>query len=263
MIEKRFIDLLNREIDETLLPDERAMLEEFRSGNPEAKKISRDLEFVASKLQKLQEVDAPSTLKLRVMNAIAPHVRAQERPFGQAVRAAVAGFFQPRRGIRLAYAFSGGLAIGVLLFAIYLSIGGRNTFDSSDAIGTMIVSSSRNLQMGPEFPINTANIRGVVRTQHNSDISVLTVNLQSESEVVTRISYDPGSLNLKAVRRSEGMGDNLTARGGELELRSSGDHTYAVYFGNVSNGLSTVRVTMSSSGNPLFDNEIPLGTSHN
>jgi len=259
MVDERVIELINKEIDGTILPAERATLEQHRSSNEEVREISDDFSHIASMLSAIGNVEPPSTLKPRVMRDISPQATPQRQTLWQSVRTAVIDFFRPRSGFRLAYAFSGGLVAGVALFATYLSIGGRTTFDSSDAIGTMVSNAPRNLEIGREFTVNAGNVRGVVTTQHSQELSILTISLNTGSEVVTRISYDPTLLDIKAVRRSEEPGDNLAIRGGEIELRSAGDHTYAIYFGNVAHSASPVKVTIQSFGNSLFDNTITLG----
>lgn len=259
MVDERIIELINKEIDGTILPDELTRLQEYRSGNAEARKVSGDLNLVAAMLREVQHVEPPSTLKARVMHNIHPAMQRVRQPIGETFRSMVVDFFRPRSGFRFAYAFSGGVLAGIALVAIYLGMGGRSAFDSNDAIGTMISSSSKNLQAGREYVINDGNVRGVVSTQHGQEISVLNISLTTGSEIVTQISFDSGSLDMKAIRRSEDPGDKLVVSGGKVELKSTGNHTYAIYFGNASRSASSVRVTMLSSGNPLFDSMIALG----
>jgi len=259
MDNERIIELINKEIDGTILPAERVVLEQYCSGSTEVQEMSRDFNQIASMLREVKHVDPPSTLKARVMREIAPEKAPHYQPLWQVLRTSVVDFFQPRTGFRFAYAFSGGVLAGIALFALFASISGRPSFESGDAIGTMISSSARNLQLGREFTINAGGVSGAVTTQHSEEISVLTVNFNASSDVVTHISYDPASLTMKAVRRSEDPGDHLVVRGGEIELSGVGNHTFAIYFGNISNSVAPVRVTILSSGNSLFDNTIALG----
>ena len=96
MDNERIIELINKEIDGTILPAERAVLEQFRSGSAEVQGMSRDFNQIASMLREVKHVDPPSTLKARVMREIAPETAPHYQPLWQVLRTSVVGFFQPR-----------------------------------------------------------------------------------------------------------------------------------------------------------------------
>src|SRR3974377_2271828 len=114
MLDEKILELIHKEIDGVILPGERTVLDACRATNPEVAETERDLRIVASALGSVQPVEAPATLKSRVMNSISPSPRRE--PAYRRIAAPFFDVFRGRPGFRAAHAFSLGLIAGIALF---------------------------------------------------------------------------------------------------------------------------------------------------
>jgi len=255
MLDERILDLINKDIDGSILPAERAMLDEYRAKNPEVGKMEQELRGVAAALGTVRPVEAPVTLKTRIMQSIGPEPRRE--PLLRRGVAAVTDFFRAPSGVRVAYAFSFGIVAGIALFAAFANWRNPGSLEPADLTGTLIMGSSDNtVESGPVVSISGDRVNGAIATQFTKNIAILTVRVSSADNLRAEFTYDPTHLAVRAVQRGSGARADFSVTGNSVEVQSTGADGYTLYFDRKNAISSPVRVTLFSAGTQVFSRDI-------
>jgi hypothetical protein len=116
MIEERFIELMNGEIDGANSREESLELKRYLDTLPEAKRYYEDLKAVTQMFDQAEELTPPPYLRKTILTSIFEREGEEERK---------SVFTSVLAGIRLtfsrqyAYSFTAGIIAGILLFAIF------------------------------------------------------------------------------------------------------------------------------------------------
>jgi hypothetical protein len=78
MVDEHALELINKEIDGVISPEELSVLEEYRSKNPEIDVMTTQLRAVVGALGTVRPAEAPGTLKSRVMRELHSTHQRQE-----------------------------------------------------------------------------------------------------------------------------------------------------------------------------------------
>ena len=70
MIDRKYIELINYEIDGIITPEQRSQLQEYLLKNPKAKKLYQELTATNSMVNSMPEIEPTENLKKRVLNSI-------------------------------------------------------------------------------------------------------------------------------------------------------------------------------------------------
>ncbi len=258
MVDERIVELLNKEIDGVILPAERVILEEYRATNPEVEVMAAELRAVASALADVGQVEAPSTLKGRVMRQLNLQPR-QQVPLADRLLSPVWEFFRGASGVRLAYAFSLGLVAGIALFALYIGSRDQQTFQPTDATGALILGSSAGrVEVGPVVPISSGQIKGAIGTQFTNTLTILNIKLTSPGALHAQVTFDPSVLTVRAIQRGSEGETGLAAHGNTVEIQSSGNDDYTIYFLRKSPAPGPVRVALFAANDLVFERNITV-----
>lgn len=250
MLEKSLTDLINRKIDGALTPEEEARLAKRLATDANARGLLDDLSHQGLLAQKMAVVEPPATLKPSIMRAIEqPALRARRswiaHPFGQ--------FFNTRRRIQYAFAFSGGMAAGMLILAVGLGIVRVGPHEESDAAGTSIIESSTPVfQPIEERKISLGDIQGTISTASGRGEHLITLQLQGPGDSRVLLALQPETAEVTGIENLDGSKGDYTVHSGGIELR--GRMAYRL----VLRGGASVRVTVTSSGKKSYDGEFLL-----
>jgi len=249
--EHDLIDLLNREIDGTLLPAEAAVLSESLSRDPLAQQLRSDLRAATQALNSLKLVEPPHTLKPGVFQMIQEQAQAERRPSRKSSFLPILEFLRGRAKPGYAYAFSGGLAAGALLFALFLNVFSGSSFDESGASATLAMS-------GEKLSLSLDQVHGYIIAEHSENSNSLTLRLNSERDITVRIAYDPNSVRFEGAQILENPDMQLSAHRGEVEIAGSGPMGYKIAFGGSVRTAPEVQIRVFSSGQLIYDHSIRM-----
>lgn len=252
---KRVIELINRDIDGCTSPAEHDELGTQLRLDPEARRLFDDLKSLAGTMSDVQPVEPPATLKASVMRAI----EAGPSPKRKRIALWLPAAFAVRGSVRPGFAFAGGIAAGILLCVMYIAIAARSGVEPSDASATMIMHpSSRTIEKGDVVTFDLQQGHGAITTGYSDDIRILTVQLASATEMTAHIAYKAGKLNLEGIRRGDVPGGALTVHPGDIEVVSSGSESYSIYFTKKEDVPPAVQLTLTSGNAVVFEQSISL-----
>jgi hypothetical protein len=252
MIEKHFIELMNREIDGVNSPDESMALQTYLKSSEEGRRRYEELQGVVRMFSAAGDITPPSHLDRTIMASI---VEREATHGARTERRSILDVLSPRR--KLAYSFAAGLACGlILLFVLLNALSRPNKLDRKDLYGALVEKQERGAAVATEHVLLTAaNLSGSVGVQYRSRSLTVILDLEGPGELETTLT-PAASLSVESVSApSCGAFDVRTSPGG-VTLRTSGRCGIIVIFRDETGAQPAVNVSIASGGTRLFERTI-------
>ncbi len=249
MIDEKYQELIDRSVDETLTPEEQADLEAYLKANPEARRYYDRLHEVTGLLTRMPRSDAPEGFTASVMDSIR-HGRDKRVAVSQkGLFTRIAEAFRQGRGWRYTYAFSAGLACGILILAAATyftdSSAGINAAHVSGTMSAAITGSTTLIDK-QEFEIGT--VRGTIEARRGDGIVIIDGNVPSPDESTVELTYDANDLAPASIWQPEPYTAIVSANRGAVNLEFPGSGRFAVIFRDKSPAASSVICRISTGG---------------
>ncbi len=249
MIDQATVDLINKEIDGVILPEEADTLRELVASDPSVQRLYDELQATTRVLAAVKEVESPAGLKASIMRTI-ERPRAAQR---SAVSIVWSFLKEARQALTLSttYAFSGGLIAGAVVVLLFFTVFNAPTLDTSNVAGTMIVT-------GEKVDLHLDKVQGVISTERSDGLRSLDLHLVAQDKVEARISFDTEAVRIEGVKRLDSSVTDLNVRGGEIDFQGQGKFGYRFSFTATSRTSPQVMVSLFSSGRLVYQKEIAL-----
>ncbi len=246
MIDKKYIELMNREIDHFITTGEKNDLHQYLSDNREAREYYDDLLSTSHALNQIPETDVPENLARRIINLI-DFSRYQNNSQKKRSHNFIPGF-----NLRYAFTFAAGLLAGILIYTLF-TVTSQN-FSSNDLSGTIGIGKTITLR---EIPININDIQGDISLREQNDLYLFEISLNSTSLVDLTVSY-PHQLKLENLKPGVPGRVSLITAGNVIKAANTGPQQYTFSF--TYNGIDPppVNIEISRSGKKLFEYEFDL-----
>ena len=243
MVEERYIDMMQAEIDGLLSEEDARELRRYLDTHGEANQYYEELRGSVRALSSLPQVDPPPSLKSDIMRAIR---RAQ--PQRRSVRDRIREIFESRVAFNYVYALSAGIVIGVALYGMIAGLdkGGPS---SSDVSGSLVLTPpAAAYQRVDEQPIDTLGITGMIRTRSFEKSHIAECVLQSGEQVRGVIEFEPRALCLAGFSQTEGTPEEIGVEQNRIVLTSTGSNSYLFLFESRldSTAAQVLRVTLTT-----------------
>ncbi|HYW68593.1 MAG TPA: hypothetical protein VE960_03240 [bacterium] len=255
MSDRRYTELMHAEIDGTNSPDESRELREYLEGDPDALCRFRELKEVARVLSEAGQVSPPATLRRSIMSAVADRGRSSS---ADGYLARLREVLSPAPRTRLAYAFAGGVAVGLVLFAalsVALPRMGTVPGGGSDLFGTM---GGRCFVATDPVSFDVPGAAGRASVRYCAETVTLELSLSSDSEVVVVLSYDD-EVDFDGVRALQPGDHAIRVTGHSAELTHAGTRDYDLYFTDYTESHLPMRMSVMAAGMPVFESSVPPG----
>ena len=258
MADKDIIDLMNREFDGSASRDEIARLHAYLDANPEAHREYEDLRRTLQILSSVEAVEPPAGMKVSIMNSLQRNTSPRVEKSG--ILGSLSRLFHPARPLRIGYAFSVGLAVGVLVYALYVNVPKGDSFDASDASGAIALKESPDkVERGESFDVTLPQVHAAIAVQYLRTLPLINVHLASEQSVTANMTFDANNIRVRAVRQFNDPGSIITIRGSEVSIAGTGSNEYTIFFANETPAGTPVHVSILASGKLLYEKTISLG----
>ncbi len=259
MIEKRYIELMNKELDGANTPDESAALRSFLASSEEARRMYDELRGVAGMFAAAGEVTPPRDMKRTIMAAIAGREafrgarRAERRRFLD-----VLTVLTPRK--RVACSFAAGAAFGLAALIILLrAMPQTGELDRKDLYGTLAGRrGAEDVIASESVSIETADVSGRVTARYLDTSLAVALDLDAPQEIEVVLS-PAGRLPVEGFGApSCGAWDIRTDTAGVAFKAASGCN-FTVTFRDEAGAHPPVNITVSSGGVRIFEHTIVQG----
>lgn len=195
MIDEKYVELINREIDGLNSEKESTELKEYLDRSPEAQQLWGELRAVSERLSEVGLAEPPEHLKTVIMNSIPKnkYVSAKKQGFGQSI----AGIFALKPRFQFALTFSGGLAAGLLLFALFYSTTSPLTFpDSANLYGTLALQNiSNKLPIADQTEFNIEQTQGTAILKTSDNTMFLEMDIHPKTDIEIQLDFNNKELS--------------------------------------------------------------------
>jgi hypothetical protein len=211
-------------------------------------------------LSSVEAVDPPATMKVRIMASVERQHSAVPKKI--AIFGSLSRMLQPRSALRLGYAFSIGLAVGVLMYGVYVNIHKNDSFDATDASGTIgLRESPDRLESGESIDVALPQVRATIAVKYLRTIPLIDVHLSSPQNITTDITFDTRNIHVRAVRQFNDPKSSVTISDGEISIASNGSNEYTIFFTHETESTTPVHMSISASGALLYERTVSLAQS--
>jgi len=190
MINSKYIELINKDIDKTISSTEKKELEEYLEINQEAKELHTDLFRTEKLLDKLPDVDPSVNLKKRILNSI-----DYDRYTNKKKESLFSEFFGSIISLspkKIATSFAIVLIIGgITLFSIYLIPNFNENLDDQNIIGTIGIHNTELVEI---LKIDDNNVLGNIQIDKEAGFYKFKFNVNSVEKYNLRIEFDPKNI---------------------------------------------------------------------
>ncbi len=253
MIGKRLIELMNAEIDGVNSPEGSRELQEHLDANPDARRHYDELKDVGRVLAEADEASPPEALRRAIMRAVAargnPDVKAG---FLERMKEVLS----PAPRMRPAYAFAGGVAVGLCLFVlISVTLPQMVPWDAANLVGT-IGGGERCFVVADPVSFDVPGASGRASVRYCAETVTLELSLSSESEVVVVLFYDE-DVDFDGLRALQGGDHAIRVMGHRAELTHTGTRDYDLFFTDYAESHLPLRMSVLAAGRSVFESSVP------
>lgn len=257
MIDDYSIELIHKEIDGSITPEEKERLRAYLAKNPEAQKMVQEQIHTAKLLNKIPVIKPPPSLKKHIMNSIDLN-RYAVRESGTALKFLFSSRLS-KINPKLAYSFVLGLVVGFLLVLAFLRDPTQKyRIDERDFIGTIGMHDREYFKRLDHDPIDLPSLKGDLILKRFKNIIAYEVNLSSIKEIELVLKFDPGLIRFHGFQPYNGTKIIVENGGDYIKTLNSEDVRYVLFFYRESSVTTQIDVTLHQKGDVKFHREIHL-----
>jgi hypothetical protein len=257
MIDKKNIELINKDIDGEITTIEQQRLHSFLNANPEAQKFHDKLRQISELLNKIPKVEPSPNIKKYVMNSIdlTRYSTAKKRIRFRSIFSSL--FFKPIP--KLAYTFALGILVGILVYSVLLeNVISKRGMDVTDFYGTVGINEQAGFTTIQNIPIALPEIKGTISVKRLENIVVFETDMHSLKEMEIQFEYD--NLHLQFSHFNSGSQAKMSFDFGENYIRTSctGAIQYSLFFNELAAAGNSVILKLFVAGEVCYMQSISL-----
>jgi hypothetical protein len=255
-IDPKIEELMWLEIDETISPSDREVLNAYVVSHADAREHLAQLRQMASLFGQVGEIDPPSELRGRILRALENATAPVAERVGILDR--FGAFFTPRPVWRFAVVAAAGIFIGVLGYHLFRQGPGTpGSLDISQLYGTVNVKGVGH--NGPALRIDLPGIVGTVAVHRDASRVFSQLDLTSEREVEVVLEYGGSPLGFAGGKPTGHPLNQVAVQDGQVHVRNRGSGTYQFLFTQSDDPASPIVVkVLSPEGSVLYEGKAPV-----
>ena len=257
MIDRKYIELMNKEIDGVITNTEQERLYSYLSANSEAQKLYNELRQTSELLSKIPRVEPSPNIKKYVMNSIDLNRYSKATKPGKLKSLVSNLLVKPLP--KLAYAFALGILVGILVYSTLLeNVISKRGVDVTNFFGTIGIDEKAGFKTIQNTPIALHEINGTITIKQNQNIIVIETDLSSQQEIEIEFNYDESHLRFSHF--NSGSRTKLSFDAGEnfVQSLSAGDIQFILFFTEIAADGKPIGLKISVMGEVHFIQNIAL-----
>lgn len=247
-LNKEYIELINKEIDHLITPNEKIKLDNYLVNNSDAKEYYNELILTNAYLSKLPDNEPTENLKKQIINSIdfsRYSTISSKHSFWSVL-------FAPKFGV--AYTLALGLVLGLIIYAVMTN--NANTININDVYGT-IGMNNEGAKTIAELPLKFSDISGEIEIKGKNKNFWFNLDLNSKQEFDIIITY-PDNVKFENLRL--GLAHNVKVSKGQNFIKTTnfGSQQYSLLFLLNNPEPSTLHIQIQQSGINIYDGNLSL-----
>jgi hypothetical protein len=236
MVEKHIIELINKDIDGELDPEEKTRFLQLIQNNQEANDLYQELSALSHDLDNQSQIKPPRELKQNILKKIDPDLykKSQKKTNdykGQRI------FALP--GVRTILSYAAMLIIGFSI-AFLLMFPSKNS-DQSDMYKVLGTIGMKEFPAVQSIPIDLNNLRGKVMLKEADSYVWLEFDFDTRSTFDTKIIYETAAMKFLIIRPYNPENMKLSLSGNKIDIIT--DRRFVLTFEKISEKQSLFILT--------------------
>jgi hypothetical protein len=247
MVDDRFIELVQRELDGVLSGSEEEELRRYLDSAGDARQYREELRAAVQHVAALPVVAPPPQLKSEILRAVRRRGAAQ--PIRSSLRTRLARAFESRVAFNYVYAFSAGVILGVALYGLVARLE-QPVPSASDVSGALLPRAVTGTSvLTEELQIDTLGMTALIRVREMDGMHLADLTLRSGSPVRAVVDFNAGALCLSGFSQTRQSPETIRVGDSRIEIGTTGPNDLAFLFEARSPGqpLPPISVTLLSS----------------
>lgn len=258
MIEKRYIELINGEIDGVNTPEESSELQRYLEAHPEARRYHDELREIGRTFAEMRELDPPKELRRGILASVA--TATKRRPQRISYLAGIRERLMPQARPRYAFAFIAGVLVGFCAFALASVVMLRGGAERTDRLyGTLTTGHEATEVLGSEcIPFDLPQLHGSACVEHSTAAVRADLDLSADEEILIVFEYDD-QLHFEGMRAIGQSQHKMRVEGNRAELTHSGECDYVLVFSDAVSSGSPLHLSITAADAVIFEKSIMPG----
>lgn len=256
MIDKRYIELINGEIDGANSPEESAELGRHLETHPEAQRYYDELREIGHAFAEVKDVDPPKELRGAILASVA---RWRRRPQRESYLARIRERLMPQARPRYAFAFVTGVLVGFCVFAVSSLVMLRGATGPADGLyGTLTTGREVEIISSECIPFDLPELYGGACIEHSTAVVQANLDLSTDEEIRVVFEYDD-EIRFEGLRALDESDHTMQVEGNRAELTHMGECDYVLVFSDGRSSGSPLHISISAADNLIFEKSIVPG----
>jgi len=257
MIEPKFVEMMNMELDGVLPEPDRVKLREYLSSDPQATDYFEGLRAALSAVDAVGQVEPPDGLNERIIEAV-PFTRHHTETPRRGFSSWRQNWFSPPR-LRYAAVGAFGIVLGGFLYSAvnYDSRQGSGELKITDFVGSMTqITTSDGFRQTGVFDVELDRVKGSVTLHESQEVLLAEVALDADGEIDWVIEYDANNVTLDGYRSFKHGAPEVLVGNAQLRVHQKGDSHYLVYFTRQPHPVTPIVVKIYSADQLLLEHAV-------
>jgi len=257
MTDKKITDLIYRDLETDLTPEEQLKLREYLAVNPEAAKLYSDWKSIKSGLDREKSNMENVDLKQAILEKInmEKYVKQEVKP---EIKLAIS--FWRRPVFRFGFVFLLGVFTGFLLFSFLKVDFSGAKLPTEDMKGTLYDSRSFNdMRVADNILYDSPLARAVFAVRYSTKIVEIRIDLSSLYPITTVIEFDFSNfecLNVQNVNINDQTTCNAAAN--FVQINNVGDNKFIIQLYNKNSLQHNIDFRILQNDMPLYQNSVTV-----
>ncbi len=248
MIDDKYIELINLEIDGNISDEDRHELERYLESHTDALEHYNALRNTADMLDGTEEIEPPAALSRDIIESIFErHSEAKGRCLS------TGGVSWRTFRWRPGFAFAAGIIAGLFLFASAMLFIMKSPIGEGNLYGT--IAGSKETAVQRTVVIDVPGVQGSVSTRRSGETIVAELEIWSPNEILVQFIHGD-DIYFEGIRTERPGTPRISVFAGRIELALTGEGEYIIGLNDRSGSHSPIDLRITSNGDVLFEERI-------
>jgi hypothetical protein len=247
MIDQAYIELMHKEIDEVISPEEHEKLFHYLETVNEANNFYQDLVKTSNLLKEIPAVEPPKNLKTDILDSINWNRYKQRKKKFSLNLLFTDWMLRPQ--LKLAYAFAIGLIAGVIVYSLFItSVKMNNQVNTDDLYGTIGIKNPENLKELQKIPLDLDELQGDIYLRQFKNFIIFDINLHSKLASELFLGYESASYQFQGFHQASDNNIFLEEGKNFVKVSNLESANYQIFFNRDTQKPTPIDLKISISG---------------
>jgi len=249
-MEKKYIQLIHKDLDGLLTPSERQELDTALQADPELQKFSEKLLRMSEQLKQVPLLEPPPSLKQKIVESI-DFNRYRAKKTKPALFSRFAQWYAEPR-FRLVYGLAAGIIIGILTsLLLFPGLITQPPLQITDLYGTIGIHES-DLNVIREYSVDRNSFQGAFKVKTYWNIVGCEISFQTNADTEIQLEYNQALLEFRGITTLESIKTDLKTTPNLITLSASQSGNFLILFEKLSPSIFPITLKINQKDKNIF-----------